>query len=48
MGIVEYPTGDNDERIVGFVCLIIIAIIPFISLDLEAKVSQYSIYFNRK
>ncbi|XP_054165782.1 bumetanide-sensitive sodium-(potassium)-chloride cotransporter-like [Oppia nitens] len=36
-GLAEYPSGINDMRIVGLICLAITAIIPFISLELEAK-----------
>ncbi|XP_054165820.1 bumetanide-sensitive sodium-(potassium)-chloride cotransporter-like [Oppia nitens] len=43
-GIVEYPSGINDQRIVGLICLVIIAVIPFISLDLEAK-TQWILFF---
>ncbi|CAG2182674.1 unnamed protein product, partial [Oppiella nova] len=32
---------ENDQRIVGYICLIIIAIIPLISLEFEAKTLMF-------
>ncbi len=43
MGIVEHPTGVNDQRILGLITLVVITIIPLISLEAEAKVHKNKI-----
>ncbi|CAG2112238.1 unnamed protein product [Medioppia subpectinata] len=40
-GICEVPSGLNDMRILGFICLILTAAIPLISLQFEAKTMMF-------
>ncbi|XP_054163033.1 solute carrier family 12 member 3-like [Oppia nitens] len=40
-GICQVPSETNDQRIIGYICLIIIAAIPIISLEFESKTMMF-------